>query len=225
VEEARRVMKLLPLLSEVARDHSQHSHLPLRILDLGCGRGWLTHIASAYGECLGIDPVRPVIDHARACFPHLRFEPGTARDLLTARGGGEFDVVIASEVIEHVPPAERHAFVRDIGGLLAARGAALVSSDRGELYQRWATSGATQQPEEHWLTERELRELFCLNGFHVIGHDRAYYGARGLSWFHEAVADRRVRKALGTLGQRWLLEGMRYLAAECQVWLFRRAQA
>jgi hypothetical protein len=34
------------------------------------------------------------------------------------------------------------------------------------------------------------------------------------------VASKRVVSALKRTRQRWLLEGLQYLAAECQVWLF-----
>ena len=36
-----------------------------KILDAGCGRGWLTNILSAeYNDVIGIDPVKSVINYA-----------------------------------------------------------------------------------------------------------------------------------------------------------------
>jgi SAM-dependent methyltransferase len=221
VEEARRVAKILPLLSEVARDHRARAGVAPRILDLGCGRGWLTYMADVYGECLGIDPVADVIEFARTRFPQLRLEVGTAVDLLRNGHGGQFDLVIASEVIEHVLPEERAAFVEAVRSLLAAHGAVIVSSDRGELYERWAKRGGRDQPVEAWLTEPELRALFTGHGFRAVRHDRASYGLAELSLLHRIVESGRVRSALTRARQRWLLEGLRFAAAECQVWLFR----
>ena len=63
-EEARRAAVILHLLSQLASGHRGGAARPLRILDLGCGRGWLTYMAAVYGECLGIDPVKPVIEFA-----------------------------------------------------------------------------------------------------------------------------------------------------------------
>lgn len=221
-EEARRAAVILLLLSQLAGSHRARTARPLRILDLGCGRGWLTYLADVYGECLGIDPVKPVVDFARTRFPNLRFEVGTADDLLRRGHRSEFDVVIASEVIEHVPPEEREGFVDAIRTLLGAgRGAAIVSSDRGELYERWARRGGTHQPKEAWLTERQLRDLFTGQGFRAVQHERVSWENSRLSLLHKAVASKRVVRVMTRTRQRWLLEGLRFVAAECQVWLFR----
>ena len=220
VEEARRAAKILPLMSELARGRGEG----LRTLDLGCGRGWLTNLASDYGECVGIDPVRPVVESARERFPDLRFEVGTAADLLAATPAERYDVVITSEVVEHVPEAEREGFVADIRALLAPDGAVIVTTDRGELRSRWSRrGGTTEQPEENWLTERELRGLFERHGFTVEAQERAYFEVPELSAFHRLVASTRVARLLGAAHQRWLLDGLRYAAANCQVWLFRPA--
>jgi SAM-dependent methyltransferase len=218
VEEAVRAAKILPFLSERARGRPN----ALRILDLGCGRGWLTNLASAYGECVGIDPVRPVVEFAREQFPELRFEVGTAGDLLEAGAAGDYNVVIASEVIEHVPVAERDRFVADLRHLLAPAGAVIVTTDRGELRTRWTRrGGTTEQPEENWLTEGQVRRLFEREGFAVEAQDRAYYEVPELSRFHRLVASSRFARLLDRTRQRWLLDGLRYAAANCQVWHFR----
>jgi SAM-dependent methyltransferase len=219
VEEAQRVAKIVPLLSEVARRRGPPADL--RILDLGCGRGWLTYLADVYGQCLGIDPIGPVVVAARERFPRQRFEVGTAADLLAKGQAGLYDVVLASEVIEHVPVPERRRFVSDIHDLLVPGGWAIVTTDRGELYRRWSRRrGTVEQPEENWLTEEDLRDLFESEGFTVAVRDRAYHDLPELSVLHRVVASRRVDRVLRTLRQRWVLDGLRYAGANCQVWLF-----
>jgi hypothetical protein len=66
-----------------------------------------------------------------------------------------------------------------------------------------------------------VRELFTRHGFRAVRHDRVSYGQSELAPLHRMVASKRVRSALMRARQRWLLEGLRYLTAECQVWLFR----
>jgi SAM-dependent methyltransferase len=218
VEEARRAAKILPLLSELARGREAG----LRILEVGCGRGWLTNLASVYGECVGVEPVAPVVESARERFPGLRFEVGTARDLLDSGEAGTYDVVMSTEVIEHVPVAGREQFVADLRALLAPDGAVILTTDRGELHDRWVRRrDTTEQPEENWLTERELLRLFEEQGFAAEARDRAYYEMPDLSLFHRLVAGPKLARLLGATRQRWLLDGLRYAAANTQVWLFK----
>jgi SAM-dependent methyltransferase len=218
MEEARRVAKIVPLLTRVAGEAGRGSD-GLRILDLGCGRGWLTYIADAYGHCVGIDPVAPVIEFARERYPSLTFEVGSTSELLAKGHAGAYDLVIASEVIEHVAPAQCERFVTEVAQLLTPAGSAIVTSDRGELHSRWLRrEHTTEQPEENWFTESQLRALFEGAGFVVAERDRAYFEVPELSLFHRVVAS-----LLRALHQEWLLHGLQYQAANCQVWLFRRA--
>jgi SAM-dependent methyltransferase len=217
-EEARRAGRILPLLSALARDRPDG----LRLLDVGCGRGWLTNLASSYGECVGVDPVREVVEFARKRFPGLRFEVGTPADLVAAGEGSSYDVVIASEVIEHVREEERDQWVAALRELLSTGGAVVLTTDRGELYQRWRRrEGTTEQPEENWLTEAQVKRLFEEQGFVAVERDRAYYPVPEISAFHRLVASRKLARILGATRQRWLLDGLRYLAANCQIWVFR----
>jgi SAM-dependent methyltransferase len=220
VEEAERAAGILPLLSRIAEGRSAQT--PLRILDLGCGRGWLTNLAAAYGTCLGVDPVRPVVEFAKRQFPDLQFRTATAADLVADGLTGQFDVIVLSEVIEHVPVLERDGFVKDVHALLDVGGFAVVSTDRGEFYDRWVRSGGHPQPVENWLTEKELSELFSRHGFSPLRRGRVYNGQHTLSLLHGFVANGRVRRVFRSARQQWLLEGLQYAAAECQVWLFQR---
>jgi len=218
LEEARRAGRILPFLSELARERQEG----IRVLDVGCGRGWLTNLADTYGSCAGVEPVAEVVEFARRRFPHLRFEVGSPRDLIEAGEAGAYDVLIASEVIEHVSVDERGDFVTELRSLLDANGAVILTTDRGELYQRWRRRPTTtEQPEENWLTEAQVKTLFESRGFVATARDRAYFPVPELSAFHRIVASQKLARLLGATRQRWLLEGLRYLAANCQVWVFR----
>lgn len=88
-------------------------HPDERVMDIGCGYGAVAHsVASRAGAVVvGVDLEPGTIAKARALFDHpsLSFTEGTApRDLPP----GRFDVVIASNVLEHVD--DRLAFLAEV---------------------------------------------------------------------------------------------------------------
>jgi 2-polyprenyl-6-hydroxyphenyl methylase / 3-demethylubiquinone-9 3-methyltransferase len=77
----------------------------LSVLDIGCGGGILSEPLARLGaEVTGIDPVEESIGvataHSKRQGLAIRYRAATAEDL--AREGAVFDVIIASEVVEHV---------------------------------------------------------------------------------------------------------------------------
>ncbi len=80
---------------------------PMRILDLGCGNGYLTaQLAAAGHTVVGADVSRDGIEAARVAYgtsERLRFEVCSVYDDdLREVVGGEVDCVVSLEVIEHL---------------------------------------------------------------------------------------------------------------------------
>ena len=97
------------------------------ICDLGCGNGYLASRLGARGyQVIGIDGSRPYIATARRLYasPSVRFEQALfGEELIASLGGERFDLVISSDVIEHLyHPAElirtAHAIVKPGGRLI-----------------------------------------------------------------------------------------------------------
>ena len=99
----------------------------VRLLDVGCGGGLASEAMAAHGfDVTGIDAAADVIVAARAHGgPHgPSYRVGAAEDLLAE--GLRFPIVVALEVVEHVPdPA---AFVRVLTGLLKPGGLLFLST-------------------------------------------------------------------------------------------------
>jgi SAM-dependent methyltransferase len=83
------------------------------VLDIGCGKGELAYDLVVRGgvSVVGVDHDPGHLAFARAHFVHerLAFHDG---DVLTGLPAGEFDVVVLSNVLEHIGP--RVAFLRDV---------------------------------------------------------------------------------------------------------------
>lgn len=77
---------------------------PARALDLGCGNGWLSAWLAARGwQVVGVDPSASGIERARVSHPGVRFEALCATpDLLERLGTEPFDLVVSTEVVEHL---------------------------------------------------------------------------------------------------------------------------
>ena len=174
-DEAARWSKIASFLEYILRRFkTAHPDGNLRILEVGCGRGWLSNLASQYGSVEGVEPVAGVIDHARKMFPHIRFEAGTAETVLKRTDFAPYDVVLCSEVIEHVPDPQKRAFLDELKQLLTPEGYVILTTPRGEMWERWKSIAPPCQPVEDWITEQHLEEHFIAQGLTPLGLERIY---------------------------------------------------
>jgi GT2 family glycosyltransferase/SAM-dependent methyltransferase/tetratricopeptide (TPR) repeat protein len=171
-DEAARWSKIAGFLEMIRR---AGGNTPLRVAEIGCGRGWLTHLVSTYyGTCEGVEPVAGVVARARELFPSLRFTAGTAQTLLDRPDFTPYDVVISSEVIEHVPRGEQGTFLRGLRALVKPGGYILLTTPRGDVWEQWRQIAPPNQPIEDWLTEGQLQSLWEAEGMEYVGLERVY---------------------------------------------------
>ena len=79
------------------------SQTKLRVLDLGCGNGSLSHVIAEQGcEVVGVDTSAPGIAISRQSFPECQFIQADIYELPDTDMLQSFDVVLAIEVIEHL---------------------------------------------------------------------------------------------------------------------------
>ncbi|MEP6662727.1 MAG: methyltransferase domain-containing protein [Verrucomicrobiota bacterium] len=174
-DDSARWQQIEPLVKEIARSGSSaESRSAFRILDLGCGRGWLTNLLSQFGTAEGVEPVSSVIEHARSLFPNLQFTAGDAKTILSREDFSSYDLVVSSEVIEHV--TDKVAFAADLKRLLKPDGHLILTTPRGESLNEWTfLFGDPSQPVEEWMTEPQLKEVFTEAGFRVCAHQRVWF--------------------------------------------------
>jgi SAM-dependent methyltransferase len=106
------------LLSEVGRGD--------RALDLGCGAGTFAAMLAAAGAVVtGVEVAEAALSRARAAHPELDFRL-VPLDGPLPFDDGEFDLIWASEVIEHVADTER--WLQEVARVLAPGGRLLVTT-------------------------------------------------------------------------------------------------
>lgn len=140
----------------------------LRLLDVGCGAGVLAEPLARLGVTVtGVDPAPELIEvakgHAVESGLEIDYRAGTAEEI--AAEGATFDIVVASEVVEHVNDVD--GFVKVIGSLVKPGGLALFSTINrtlmahalvivgAEYVLRWLPVGTHSY--EKFVTPAELR--------------------------------------------------------------------
>lgn len=126
-----------------------------RILDLGCGTGWLTEKLAAYGQATGIDLSDVVIAKARERCPDIEYIIG---DLFqTPLPQGQFDLVVSQDVVAHV--IDQHGYIEIAARALKPGGHLIITSTNRFVVTRM---NLPPQPPEHierWLDMRSFRRL------------------------------------------------------------------
>lgn len=219
LDEAVRWAKICEYLSQIPQPDDKGMKRKLRILDIGCGRGWLTNLASCFGSCDGIEPVAAPVELARRNYPHLNFYVGTLPVLLESPDFKPYDVIICSEVIEHVE--DKQAFLKNMVQCLAPKGHVIITTPRGEEKEKYLRIESDLQPLEEWLTEKELHALFRQNNFYPLKHDRAYLNIPQMSFLYKAAANYRLATVLDKLGMTWAMKALQYKTSIYQVWWFQ----
>lgn len=95
---------VLDLISAVVPNHNlPKGKSNLRILDLGCGNGSFTNFLANQGfEAVGIEESASGIEIARQTYPNCRFIRGSIYNLELTELENAFDIVVSTEVIEHL---------------------------------------------------------------------------------------------------------------------------
>lgn len=144
-----------------------------KIIDVGCGRGWLSEKLSDFGVVTGIEPVESVISYAKLLFSRPEFLAMKPDDFIANYPQRKFDLVVCSEVLEHV--VKKTDFVKCLSDLLASNGYLIITTPRAELRKLWEKKyGNPPQPIEEWITTESLLTLLAEQGFRTIKSSTAF---------------------------------------------------
>jgi SAM-dependent methyltransferase len=169
-EESDRWEHIEELVSEARRISEKHSFVA--IIDFGCGRGWLVQELSRYGNVTGIEPVLKVVEYGRKIYPGLDLQRGDLQSLSHLKA----DLIVCSEVIEHLGKNGQAEYFVAFYHALEPGGFLVITTPRKEAFPEWSKYVDLVQPTEEWLTETELKKFAEEAGFSVVR--KIVYGRR-----------------------------------------------
>jgi 2-polyprenyl-3-methyl-5-hydroxy-6-metoxy-1,4-benzoquinol methylase len=192
-----------PYLLEPVRRLAGRLSPDVRVLDAGCGNGhWAGLFASQGCEAVGIDASESGIAIARRTYPAARFEQmEIGADLLERLGERPFDLVVSTEVVEHLyNPA---VFAEGCFRALRPGGSLIVSTP----YHGWlkdvalASTGGLDRHHEalrpgghiKFFSRRTLSALLAQAGF----DDLRFVGAGRVPWLWKSMVLRGTRPTDG----------------------------
>jgi hypothetical protein len=150
------------------------------VLDVGCGMGrWAVLIETNYWEARldaapvvdGCDSFAPNVDHCRARGAYRRVWEQT----MPAALPGQWDTVIATELIEHVPQEEVEPTMSALEA--AARRRVIVSTPNSPLLRPGHDTPLGFNPHEAHVSYVP-RDLFDRRGYRVYGAGFGRYNSR-----------------------------------------------
>ncbi len=136
-----------------------------RICDLGCGSGWIAGVLGHFGRTTGVD--LSDLDRARERFTNCQFI--SANILEWQYEASSFDLVVSSEVVEHIPYPLQSRYLKICFDLLQPGGSLILTTPNKKTMDAIPGGGRTwsDQPIEDWLDRRGLVQLLVASGFRV----------------------------------------------------------
>lgn len=161
-----------------------------KILELGCGNGATGLMALRAGKCgeyIGIELFRPMAEIASTVLTHVHI--GDVHQLELPYPEGSFDVLIMSEVLEHL--VDPDATLARLVKLLKPGGLVLASSPnishwpiiRDLVLGRfdYAEAGPMDRTHLRWFTPASFKRMFEAAGV-VVDRIEPIEGKRALRW-------------------------------------------
>ncbi len=181
------LMRLIEILRCLESMEVNFAKRRLKICDLGCGRGLLASHLASFGDTLGVDLSASAVAEASKKWPHIEFRQANVIEFDTEQA---FDVVVSSEVLEHVP--DKEGFFRTVSRILKPGGHVILTTPNLDLYDRYIATDAELQPIEQWLSLKDLR-AYVAEDYITIRHETFTFDVFYSGFFRLLSAPKLIR--------------------------------
>lgn len=177
-----------------------------RILDFGCGAGWLTAILGMFGPTVGVDLSDTAIQFAQSRYAHVQYFQA---DIFNWDYPSEaFDIVVSQEVIEHL--GDQRGYIQISAQLLRSNGYLILTTPNKRTMMAMSDeqrANWSKQPIENWLTLNELQSLIALE-FDILSIRTVIPGV-GYKGVYRLFNSTRVENFIEKIGVGRLYENLR----------------
>jgi 2-polyprenyl-3-methyl-5-hydroxy-6-metoxy-1,4-benzoquinol methylase len=153
---------------KILRANSQCSEQ--RIIDISCGRGHLTRLLTRFGKVTGTDLSSVAVDYCKKKYPNIEFIVLDVFDAEWFQSNKEkFDIVVSTEVIEHLPADRQKEYLSNLRSLLKDGGLMIITTPNRMAIDMMKSDPAMSnqefyvscggQPVQNLLNDSELRNL------------------------------------------------------------------
>jgi ubiquinone/menaquinone biosynthesis C-methylase UbiE len=126
-----------------------------RILEVGCGTGWLSAALRRFGKVSACDIGEKIIELAKTKYPEVDFYSGDIHDIDLLIN--HFDVIVTEQVLAHV--ADQTAFMHRLAELLKKGGYLVLTTQNKFVFDRTAGIDPPDGWIRKWVTMKELKGL------------------------------------------------------------------
>jgi 2-polyprenyl-3-methyl-5-hydroxy-6-metoxy-1,4-benzoquinol methylase len=125
-----------------------------KILEVGCGTGWLTAKLAEFGTVVGVDLGAESIRAAAEKLPGIEFKAGDILEIDLP--SNHFDVVVTLETLSHV--ADKDAFMEKMAYVLKPRGTLILTTQNKFVFDRCEVAPNIGWTRE-WVAMARLKKL------------------------------------------------------------------
>jgi len=128
----------------------------LKLIEIGCGTGWLCERLQRYGKVTGVDLSDEVLQKAREKAPAIDYVAGDFMSLDLPAGA--FDIAFTLDTLSHF--ADQAGFIARVARLLKPGGLLIVVTQNKPVLERWSAIPGPQPGQiRQWVDHRRLGEL------------------------------------------------------------------